>query len=215
MIDFENRMYGYEKEEKLDKSLYTVVRLDGSHFSAFTAKYFTKPYDLSFHILMSRIASRIKDRFVFDQVYTISDEITCIWKPFEDLQDIPFSGRVQKITSMVAGYTSSMFTYLGEIRCNNVPFFDCRTYSVPDIHEATNVFYWRAKNGYRNAVNGWSTYMFGHKQVQNISVKELVGKIPPEYIQGNQEFFYGTFVGKTITNLAAMNHDERVSFIWK
>lgn len=214
MIDFENRMYGYEDEERLDKTKYSVVRLDGVKFSNLTKKFFRKPYDESFQQHMYHTAYVLKERFAFDAVFVISDEITCLWKPFEDHQDIPFGGRIQKIVSMVSGYSSSFFTSRGW-KTFPMSYFDARTYNVPDIHEATNVFYWRAKNGYRNAVGGWAYHTYGHKYCQNKSVKEMEKEIPQSFKDGNLEFFYGFFVGKGVYNLLQTTHDERIDFIWK
>lgn len=95
-----------------------IVRIDGHHFSAFT-KGFDKPFDAALSEAMVRTTEDLLDRFSAYAAYSQSDEIT-LYIP--SLKDVPnahqrirdnwthqFSGRTQKISSLVAAYTTMRF----------------------------------------------------------------------------------------------------------
>lgn len=95
-----------------------IVRIDGYHFSAFT-KGFDKPFDAALSEAMVRTTEDLLDRFSAYAAYSQSDEIT-LYIP--SLKDVPnahqrirdnwthqFSGRTQKISSLVAAYTTMRF----------------------------------------------------------------------------------------------------------
>jgi len=84
------------------------------------------------------------------QAYTESDEISLIFPPSQgDTQSLPFSGRVQKIVSVAAGYASARFNRHMAAQSFELPgeaplaervsraeaHFDARLFSLPDEGE--------------------------------------------------------------------------------
>lgn len=130
------RLKGYEAdfESTIPYDQYIVVRIDGHKFSKFT-KGFTKPYDPILSYSMEETTKDLVAKFGAVTGYTQSDEITLVFKPtFKEKQTQSlvdcdgfelckpeitnnqiFGGRVQKIASLVAAYTTMRFnTHLAE-----------------------------------------------------------------------------------------------------
>ena len=107
---FGMRIKGYESEAEtyLDKTKYTIVRIDGHGFSKWT-KGFTKPFDDFIVRTMSETSRLLMDEFKAVVAYSQSDEITLILLPDDNLI---YSGRIQKITSLMASFASMKFNDL-------------------------------------------------------------------------------------------------------
>lgn len=109
------RMKEYEAttEQYLDPALPFVVRLDGHGFSKFT-RGLQKPFDMRFTEAMVLTARDMLREYRPQTVYTQSDEITLVFFPVvrEDgtTQQIPWNGRVQKMSTLMAGFASIRFT---------------------------------------------------------------------------------------------------------
>lgn len=117
-----DRMKYYEKQSedtKLIKPYQSyIVRLDGKNFSTHTSTL-SKPFDDIFTETMLKTAKDLLMEFHGSTVFVQSDEINIVFKAVCTKNDYDaklnrsehiFGGRVWKILSILAGFTSSRFT---------------------------------------------------------------------------------------------------------
>lgn len=125
------------------------VRLDGRSFHALTrALKLKKPFDDRFHDAMCRVAVRLVRDSGLSPVfaYTFSDEISLYFT------DLPFSGRIEKIDSVLAAYAASALTL--ELGCTDPLSFDARVIAItPDL--AAAYLRDRQQEAWRNHMNSY------------------------------------------------------------
>lgn len=110
------RLKGYEKsaESVVPYNEFLMVRIDGHKFSKYT-KGFVKPFDEILSKTFEKTTIDLVDKFGAVTGYTQSDEITLVFKPTYKEKDGEisnnqiFGGRTQKISSLVAAYTTRQF----------------------------------------------------------------------------------------------------------
>lgn len=148
-----------------------IARLDGKSFHTFT-KGLKRPYDERLSNLMLDTMLSLVDRFNATVGYVQSDEITLVWitSPNGSIE-LPFSGRFQKIDSLLASYASAFFNrhlaaFIPE-KADSLPYFDCRSFVVPNIQEAYHALLWRQLDCTKNAISMAAQSMFPHKALQN------------------------------------------------
>ena len=113
---YEASQYTFEKDNYvLDKTLPYIARIDGHTFSTFT-RGFKKPWDPLLSGAMINTMNDLVNEFRAVTGYTQSDEISLIFVPIVDsktgeYRNLPFNGRVIKLTSLMAGYASARFNY--------------------------------------------------------------------------------------------------------
>lgn len=168
-----DRMKAYEEpstSRRAFKGQPLVARLDGKSFHTFT-KGLKRPYDQRLSDLMIETMRELVDRFNATVGYVQSDEITLVWLTATDSTvELPFSGRFQKLESLLAGFCSAFFTkrlteYLPE-KAHAIPYFDCRAFVVPSIQEAYHAVLWRQQDCTKNAISMAAQSMFSHKYLQ-------------------------------------------------
>lgn len=186
--DLGDRMKGYEKaaETRIPNHLPMIARIDGRGFSKFT-KGFDKPFDKVLSFAMDRATMSLVERTHADIGYTQSDEITLIWGPADEGGQRFFDGRIQKLSSVLAGITTSEFTFAlieaAQLQ-NNVelrskvqvrkPHFDCRVWPVPSAEEAANTLLWRSQDARKNAVSIFTRQYVSHKAMQGLDQKGML-----------------------------------------
>ncbi len=144
-----------------------IARLDGRAFHTFT-KNLKRPYDARLSKLMIETTKFLVDQTNARCGYTQSDEISLVWLAEEWETDVFFSGKLQKMNSVLASLTSVYFnkmlpTYLPE-KSNQMPVFDCRIFQVPSDNEAVNCFIWREQDATRNSLQMAARSVFSHKE---------------------------------------------------
>ena len=167
-------------ETYLDKSKVTVFRLDGHSFSKFTS-HFKKPFDDAFTQAMKQTALKAFDYYGFSLGFVGSDEITlCILPKIAKtggLCEIEFSGRVEKMTTLLAGYVSVIFYkefskfYPME---NYVPHFDCRVYQVDSVKDALINVSERVTYTLKNSRMMFAQSHFSAKRLHNLSSRQAI-----------------------------------------
>lgn len=197
--DFAKRMkqYEFDSETNLDKTKFTIVRIDGHGFSKWT-KGFTKPFDEFIVGAVSETARALMEEFKAVSAYSQSDEITLIFPPDENMI---YSGRVQKMTSLMASFAAMTFNKLimeewADMERDRIwrdsekgydgarqrlleqkfgkAFFDARVFQVDTDVEAFNALLWRTKDCERNSKNVFAQSILPHKQCMYKTSNELV-----------------------------------------
>ena len=153
-----------------------IARLDGKSFHTFT-KGLKRPYDARLSKMMTDLMASLVDRFGATIGYTQSDEITLAWYTTPDSTvDYPFSGRFQKLDSLLAGYASAWFSAElahGRIeeKSGHLAYFDCRSFVVPSLQEAYHAFLWRQQDAVKNAISMAAQSLFPHKALIGLNGK--------------------------------------------
>lgn len=127
-----------------------IIRLDGRAFHQFlSGKSLKRPFDENFAEAMVHVCSSLLTGSGFSPVfaYTFSDEISLY------LTELPFEGRVEKLASVIASYTSSALAI--EMQLTTPVAFDARIIPM-EPRLVTDYLSWRQKEAWRNHMNGYS-----------------------------------------------------------
>lgn len=132
---------------KVPKNSKVIIRLDGRSFHKLARDLnLVKPYDYNFYKVMAEVCKDLFNEFSASFVYTFSDEISLL------LDNVPFEGRVEKINSVVASFTSSSFVMHYDVEFSKPPAFDSRIIPISD-DDIFKYFKWRQDESWRNCVN--------------------------------------------------------------
>ena len=135
------------------------IRLDGRSFRSVAGVLdLDKPFDEGFSSAMEHVTSLLlrESGLSPEFAYTFSDEINLFFKK------LPFYGRVEKLDSVAASYTSSALTMV--LRVQAPLSFDARVVPV-DGGSAVEYLVWRQKEAWRNHNNAycqWALTQDGH-----------------------------------------------------
>jgi tRNA(His) 5'-end guanylyltransferase len=218
-----DRMKEYEQttgSQTLERTKPYIVRIDGHSFSRFTSG-FMKPFDELLSESIVRTMTDTLNHFNAVTGYTQSDEITLIFTPTynsktEKFNELPFNGRVIKITSLIAAYASVKFNFhLNDLfdQCvekdkysdntvqkikSFIAHFDARAFSVPCKQEVFNNILWRSRyDCRRNSIHNLARSKFSTKQLhkkhsgQMVQMLQDVGVV---YDDMSEAYRFGTFV---------------------
>jgi tRNA(His) guanylyltransferase len=254
------RLKGYEKEyeKEIPSESHIICRIDGHHFSKYT-KGLNKPYDDILHRAMVETTKDLVERFNAYTGYTQSDEITLFIPSLKDVSieadtskkknrqhkdqkriredwTHGFSGRVQKMSSLIAGFTTMSFNkhferlvefygadnnyderYRLLMDKSGNAYFDCRVYGVDDLDEVFNSFMWRCRDAEKNSKSMYSQAYCSHKQLQGLTGEEQVQfckeKTGNDWNEVDEAYKYGVFVKKELyekpVDFRDLNYSER------
>lgn len=146
-----------------------IIRLDGRSFHSFAQNMeLEKPYDNNFYKVMVEVSKEIFEEFSPLFVYTFSDEINIL------LDKIPFNGRIEKINSVIASFTSSSFTLSYGEDFPKAVAFDSRVIPVNDS-DIYDYFKWRQDEAWRNCVNGYGIHFLKSKYSSDEANEKING----------------------------------------
>jgi len=156
-----------------------IIRLDGNNFQKLIAKCnFKKPFDKDFHELMIKTAKTILTKTSFHAllVHVASDELSFF---FPKDSYLPYKGRIEKLISLLAAYTTSCFqAYLTKkIDYKDPISFDARIVKVKNFEEAFEYYCWRSLNMYRNFLNSYAQAYLEKNEIFGKKSKELILKL--------------------------------------
>ena len=198
--DFGARMKAYEAIEtarKLDPLLPVYARIDGRAFSTFT-RGMEQPFDRRLTTAMVETTKHLVHETHARIGYTQSDEINLVWFAEDEKSDIFFSGKVQKMVSVLASMAAAKFaTAISLTWQERLPHFDARVFQLPNKIEAANIFLWRAMDARKNAISMSAQAAFSHKQLHGKHGGEMLIMLRERGIEFDDypEFFKnGTFV---------------------
>jgi tRNA(His) 5'-end guanylyltransferase len=165
------------REECIEAPL--IVRLDGNNFQRLIAKCdFKKPFDKDFHEIMIKTAKKIltKTSFHASLAHVASDELSFFYPKDSCL---PYKGRVEKLISLLAAYTTSCFqTHLiKKVNYKDPISFDARIVKVKNFEEVFEYYCWRAFNAYRNCLNSYAKLYLKRSEIIGKKSKELIQKL--------------------------------------
>jgi len=157
-----DRMKYYEScyEMEIKPNQHIIVRCDGHHFSSFT-KGFKKPFDFILSEAMRLTAQDLLTEFNAYTSYVQSDEITLVIPSLMNTEKHKgtnkpqwthgYSGRVQKMASLIAGFTTMKFNkYLLDIlETQQQDAYD----KTPEEFDNFMKFYFNIKN--KKVGNAW------------------------------------------------------------
>src|SRR4051794_23880386 len=143
-------------EVRVMPGLPVLARLDGRAFHTFT-RGLPRPFDPRLTALMVATTKALVGEFDARVGYTQSDEISLLWQQPSPNSQLPFGGRVLKLTSVLAATATAYFgrllpDHLPEKR-DAVPVFDGRVWNVPTQDEAANYFLWREHDATKNSLS--------------------------------------------------------------
>lgn len=158
-----------------------IVRVDGRSFSKLAQRLkLEKPYDQDFVGLMVASCLDFFQEFSPSFIYTFSDEINIL------LDEVPFSGRVEKLNSVFASFFAGSFTreVFGSERFSkqlekSIAFkpisFDSRVIPL-DTDGTVEYFKERQDEAWRNCLNGYAYWTLSREYGKEDASKFLRGK---------------------------------------
>ena len=157
---------------------FIAIRCDGRCFHELTERLgFSKPYDLVFARIMAYTVISVMNawRDTMRIGYTFSDEINYILK-----EPFPFSGRLEKLISLIASTTSSAFTnalirYLGR---TSLVQFDARIIWITNSDDVIDYLYSRQREAWRNFINSVSYHALIRKGMKPEDVETILKGMP-------------------------------------
>lgn len=178
--DFGNRMKAYEAIEtarKLDPHMPIYARIDGRAFSSFT-RGMSRPFDARMTDAMVETTKYLIHASHARFGYTQSDEISLVWLADGPQSDVFFSGKVQKMCSVLASMAAAKFAVVIPAEfADRLPHFDCRIFQLPSKDEAANVFLWRAMDARKNAISMVAQSLFSPRQLHGKDQKAMLAMI--------------------------------------
>lgn len=154
---------------KVPKNSKIIIRLDGRSFHSLARDLnLTKPYDENFYKVISLVCRDLFEEFSPVFVYTFSDEISLLF------DKIPFDGRIEKLNSVIASFTSSSFVIHYGVDFKKPPAFDSRIIPISDDY-ILKYFKWRQDESWRNCVNSHGISYFKSKYSNNVANDKISG----------------------------------------
>jgi tRNA(His) 5'-end guanylyltransferase len=210
-----DRMKKYEAEHEYslsrDKPIY--ARIDGRSFSRFT-RGMEKPYDKAMSDCMMNTAITLVNETKADSAYVQSDEISLVFRECQDDSTHFFGGRVQKLSSVIAGLTTAAFSreFYGSVigKRGTLPHFDCRVCQPPTREEVTNMILWRHNDATRNAILNAGQSVFSHREMQGKKTNVVLDMLRDRNVNFNgypSRFRNGAFV-KSVTRIKSLSDEE-------
>lgn len=200
-----DRIKMYEKMETSEKFMPLLpiyARIDGRSFSKFT-KGMTKPYDRTLSQIMQEVTKYLVEETGACIGYTQSDEISLVFLQKNMEGDVFFSGKKQKMVSVLAALATAKFIELAlkffPTECSKrLPVFDCRVFQVPNKVEAVNCFKWRNEDAIRNSIQMAGRAVFSHAELdrknQNQILDMLINEKGINWNDYPKYFKEGTFI---------------------
>ena len=132
---------------KVPKNSKIIIRLDGRSFHKLASDLnLVKPYDDDFYRVFAKVCEDLFREFSPLFVYAFSDEISLLF------DNVPFEGRLEKLDSVIASFTSSSFVINYNVEFKKPPAFDARVIPISD-DDILKYFKWRQDESWRNCVN--------------------------------------------------------------
>ena len=209
--DLGDRMKGlYESRETSRKFLPRVpiyARIDGRSFSKLT-KGMDRPFDPKMSRAMIETTKYLVKETHAVCGYVQSDEISLVWYQDSIEGDIFFSGKVHKMTSVLASMAAAKFNHCLRGWApyeDRLASFDARVLELPSKTEATNMFLWRVNDASKNAVSMACRHHYSAKQMHGKSRIEMIEMLAEKGVVFDDYpsyFRFGTFLKRKVITRA-------------
>ena len=238
-----HQIKGFEalSDHRLSSSSPFVVRIDGVSFRNYT-RGFAKPFDQRLTRAFIRTSADLLQRFSPLTVYYASDEISLVFDACPQLDDSQkhprehmYSGRVQKLASVLASYTAAKFNqhmneedwstvekeHVRERIAAHSAYFDARAFSVPDPFAAMASIYWRHRHDtLMNATLTYAQALYSHNAILGKSPSELRELMRQEHhwdmlSEAPKNICYGTFLKKERYDLESVDRKTQQPVVAK
>lgn len=157
-----------------------IVRIDGRSFSKLAQVLeLDKPYDLDFARMMVASCRDFFQEFSPSFMYTFSDEVNIL------LDEIPFSGRLEKLDSVFASFFAGSFSrhifqsekFSKLLRDNTFKSISFDSRVIPLNTEGTVVYFKeRQDESWRNCLNGYAYWTLSEEYGKEDATQILKGK---------------------------------------
>ena len=205
---------GLEDSSTINKDIPFIIRLDGRSFSKFTKQNCKKPFDPRLHTAFYTTTLAVCEHFRPDFAQTFSDEISLIFlpKPDSPLYDPLFGGKIQKIVSVTAAFTTARFIKALEQdslshSTDSFPHFDSRIFNVP-VSRIDDYFTYRLRSCVINSVSVLADTIFSSKQLHGKNCnqrKEMLLEKGIDWEKYPDEFRIGTVFYKKPKEITGQN----------
>lgn len=202
--EFGARMKGYEAVEtarRLDPHLPIYARIDGRSFSRFT-RGMVRPFDERMVDAMITTTKHLVAETHARIGYTQSDEISLVWLADTPESDVFFSGKVQKMVSVLASMAAAKFARVCPAGFEDrLPHFDACVFQMPSKVEAANAFLWRAMDARKNAISMVAQSRFSPRQLHCASQTRMLSMLSEAGVAFGDfdvRFRRGTFVRREV-----------------
>lgn len=201
-----DRMKDYERREtgrRFFPTLPVYARIDGRGFSKFTAGM-DRPFDQRMTDAMIEVTKYLVKETHATIGYVQSDEISLVWMAESYESDIFFSGKEQKIVSVLASMAAAKMAQVinGWAPFNaRLPHFDARVLQLPNPTEAANMFLFRALDAQKNAVSMACRAIASSKAMHKKGQREMLEMVKAagvDYDAYPDAFRLGTFVRRQV-----------------
>lgn len=202
--DLGDRMKDYERRETARRFFPTLpvyARIDGRGFSKFT-QGMERPYDPRMTEAMIVVAEYLVDKTHARIGYVQSDEISLVWAAPDYESDIFFSGKIVKMTSVLASMAAARMAHAIRYWApynDRLPTFDARVCQLPHPWEAANMFLWRSLDAQKNAVSMACRAQFSPSQMHGkgrLTMIDMLARKGVDFHAYPEAFRLGTFVRK-------------------
>ena len=151
---------------------FLVVRCDGRNFKKLSKILDLVPFDERFRRAFLGTVINFMKTSGFDTrlAFFASDEISYF------IANIPYMGRIEKIDSIIASYTSSIFSlkiYETFKKAISVAF-DSRIVDLRNLEDVTSYLIWRQNDAFRNFLNKMAQVIFLEKGYSPRSVCKIL-----------------------------------------
>lgn len=205
-LDERMKQYEYVTRNYLTCRIPVIIRLDGRAFHTFT-KGMKKPFDTILVDAMQETMIKLCENIPNCKFgYVQSDEISLILLDTNNTETQAwFNNNLSKILSISASMATLYFNKAFESFLSNkllldenfdsLPYerklgtamFDSRAFNLP-MEEINNYFIWRQQDCIRNSIQMVAQANFSHKELQNLSCKQLIEKLKEKNINYENDF---------------------------
>lgn len=212
-----DRMKSHEMVEtarRLDFSLPIYARIDGRGFSKFT-KGMDRPYDQRMTDAMVEVTRYLVEKTHATIGYVQSDEISLLWQTPNEESEGFFSGKVQKMVSVLASMAAAKMAV--EVRdwepfCDRLPHFDARVIDLPTKTEAANMMLWRANDAKKNATSMACRAYFSAREMHNKNQEDMIKMMAEkgvDFFDFPHQFRHGTYL-RRVSEYRTLTEEERL-----
>lgn len=139
----------YFQDTSVPPGMLVIIRVDGKSFSQLSRRAFEPPFDPRFEDGIKAATMALCHELHGVAAYAQSDEASILLNPVEDL---PWSGRIEKLCSIAASLASVEFT----LATGQRGLFDARVWVGASDEDASSYMAWRMRDAERNSLRSFA-----------------------------------------------------------